>query len=412
LFNTVIDGKKLKTEAWINLGRVKDLGEEIEETVDRLLEGEIVEISTGLFSDIEEEEGRFGGKEYSGVWRNVVPDHLAVLSKGKIGACSLADGCGANRANQKEGVNKMGEEEKKKKDNVASNSKSGNNGGDDETEIRSFFEKLKGFMGFKVNKDLSHNSIRSAIESVLGDEEGFSFIVDVFKSHFIVQKEGRLFSRKFNVTEGGRVKLGSESIPVRFEAGFVELITNEVEMDKDKFVKELIANEASQFDKDDEEWLSELDEKQLQKLVPLEKKEEVKANELKKTLEEKEGHGGVKANEKKPEEKKEEKEEVTLKSYIADAPREIQEILNSGLRAHSSNINGLIEAIKANSRNRFSEDQLKSFNLETLENLAVLAAQDDYIGRGTPRENAAEDDQLTVPEPLNVFDLDKARKAS
>src|SRR5262245_413939 len=63
--------------------------------------GEIMEVSTGLFIDLEEVDGFYNNERFSGIWRNIVPDHLAVLSPGTIGACSVADGCGAPRTNLK-----------------------------------------------------------------------------------------------------------------------------------------------------------------------------------------------------------------------------------------------------------------------------------------------------------------------
>lgn len=102
IFNTKLDDKKLVTEIWINDARVKALGGDIESTVERLTNGEeddVVEVSTGLFSINEATQGVYGGEQYQSVWRNVIPDHLAILAEGFIGACSVADGCGAPRVN-------------------------------------------------------------------------------------------------------------------------------------------------------------------------------------------------------------------------------------------------------------------------------------------------------------------------
>jgi hypothetical protein len=99
LFNSRVEDKKLKADAWIDLDRVKVLGGEFETTVQRIEDNTIVEVSTGLFTGIEETKGRFNGKDYGAVWRDVMPDHLAFLSEGTIGACSIEDGCGTPRAN-------------------------------------------------------------------------------------------------------------------------------------------------------------------------------------------------------------------------------------------------------------------------------------------------------------------------
>jgi hypothetical protein len=96
MFNTVLDGKKLKTEAWCDNARIAELGGEYQETLDRLNAGETINVSVGVFLDIRQQSGVYNGREYSGRWENCVPDHLALLPD-QVGACSVADGCGTNR---------------------------------------------------------------------------------------------------------------------------------------------------------------------------------------------------------------------------------------------------------------------------------------------------------------------------
>jgi len=100
LFNTYRDDTKLKSEAWIDIVRANELGGEFQEVVDRINAEETIEISTGLFTTNLEESGTHNGKKYQEVWREIVPDHLAFLSKGSTGACSVEDGCGAPRMNE------------------------------------------------------------------------------------------------------------------------------------------------------------------------------------------------------------------------------------------------------------------------------------------------------------------------
>jgi len=95
----VIDDK-LKLEAWIDKDRVTEAGGDFSTTFNRVQAEEDVEVSVGFFTDVEKVKGQFNGQEYGGIWRNVRPDHLAVLTEGAIGACSVADGCGIPRLNQ------------------------------------------------------------------------------------------------------------------------------------------------------------------------------------------------------------------------------------------------------------------------------------------------------------------------
>lgn len=99
MFNTRLDSKKLKTEAWIDNVRVEEAGGEFKDMLDRVNAGEAVEVSVGIFTEVVARKGRYNQKDYEGIWTNVVPDHLALLPPGEVGACSVADGCGAPRLN-------------------------------------------------------------------------------------------------------------------------------------------------------------------------------------------------------------------------------------------------------------------------------------------------------------------------
>jgi len=411
LFNTVLDGKKLKTEAWINISRANELGGEIKENVDRLLAGDIVEVSTGLFSDVERGSGVHDGEKFNGIWRNVVPDHLAILETGLVGSCSVADGCGANRLNSAGERVPCDNPNCSLRDNaksLASNPKNPDDGVDGEKNV---FERLKDLVSFKTNKELSHNSVRNAINAVLASEEGFSFLVDVFTKHAIVEKDGTLFRRNFKITTSGKVKLDEEATPVRFEADFVDLRMNEeTVMDKDKFVAELIANSASKFEDGDKEWLLTLDEKQLEKMassgvapvVDVTSEEFVAA--VKAEAEKLKANGGT--DQKKVEPKANEAPKPqTLDEYVAAAPGPMQEVLNSGIRAFNSRKAELITSIKANEKNSFSDEALTAFDMSTLESLSALAFTEDYTMKGGPRYN--EDDPNLIPPCEPVFDLSR-----
>lgn len=100
VFNSKLEDKKLKVEAWINLEKVSEIGEVAETLIDRVENGERVEISTGYFADVLPQSGKHEGQSYKGIQSNYRPDHLAILTEGKVGACSWKDGCGTPRINQ------------------------------------------------------------------------------------------------------------------------------------------------------------------------------------------------------------------------------------------------------------------------------------------------------------------------
>ena len=87
LFNVTFD-EKLKGEMWIDLAKARRIGGDAMTAVKRFENGDMVEVSTGLFGD-----------ESNNEIVNILPDHLAVLLH-EQGACSIQDGCGAPRLNQ------------------------------------------------------------------------------------------------------------------------------------------------------------------------------------------------------------------------------------------------------------------------------------------------------------------------
>lgn len=93
VFNAKFENKKLKAEAWIDPERLEKIDKRI---LFAIRNRQVVEVSTGLFNDVEEKRGVFNGKNYIGIARNYVPDHLAVLPD-LVGACSIDDGCGLVR---------------------------------------------------------------------------------------------------------------------------------------------------------------------------------------------------------------------------------------------------------------------------------------------------------------------------
>jgi len=74
------------------------------ETFDRILKGEIIEVSTGYYlTDYLWQRGKFNNKEFGGIQIKADPDHLAILPD-RIGAYSIEQGGGLNRSNQEGGI--------------------------------------------------------------------------------------------------------------------------------------------------------------------------------------------------------------------------------------------------------------------------------------------------------------------
>lgn len=98
IFNTSVDAQnRLRAECWIDMDSL-DKNEAFKKLIE---DGEVIEVSTGLFTVHEKKTGKFKGRNYEAIARNYKPDHLAILI-GETGACSVEDGAGFPRVNAKE----------------------------------------------------------------------------------------------------------------------------------------------------------------------------------------------------------------------------------------------------------------------------------------------------------------------
>ncbi len=373
VFNSKMADKKLKMEVWIDLSRAEELGGVAEETINILKEGEEpIEISTGLFVETEQKEGKFNGEPYTEVWTETVPDHLAVLEHGATGECSLADGCGGPRINVSDIPSDPGK----------------------------FFTYMKEKFELLFNKkheDMNDVDIRRALQSAIEMEDFWSFVVAVEGNSFITENIEGLFRRDFSISDDGTISLGSESTKVRMETDFIEvkIETNEKEiaMNIEEKVDALIANEASNFEEGDKEYLLTLDEEKLDKFVPEEKVEAV-TTVVTNTV------ATVSTTENNSE------EEASPEDWIKGAPKNVQEVLSFGLKAHEARKAELTEKIIKHNGNKFTEDDLSKMDIEMLTNVASLIPEEvaDFSNRGGPRSHVDGED-TAIPASPSVVDL-------
>ena len=99
VYNTYVDGTKLKAEVWVSTEKLQALSAEL---LDQFVKGELVEVSLGMFTEEDSVTGDWNGETYEAIAKNHRPDHLALLPGGR-GACSLKDGCGI-RVNSDESI--------------------------------------------------------------------------------------------------------------------------------------------------------------------------------------------------------------------------------------------------------------------------------------------------------------------
>lgn len=99
VFNSRFEDGKLKFDAWLDVEKTQAVGGDTLAVFNALESGEMIEVSTGYFSDETDEAGIHNNQQFNHTAYDLLPDHLALLPD-TVGACSIADGCGAPRVNQ------------------------------------------------------------------------------------------------------------------------------------------------------------------------------------------------------------------------------------------------------------------------------------------------------------------------
>lgn len=77
--------------------------------LDRIASNPSMDVSVGVMTATDHTAGEYNGKPYASIWRNIKPDHLALLPE-ITGACSWDMGCGVRAASTKMRVNSKGDQ--------------------------------------------------------------------------------------------------------------------------------------------------------------------------------------------------------------------------------------------------------------------------------------------------------------
>ena len=400
VFNSRMDGDKLRSEMWIDVDKAKksDGGLEI---LRRMEAGERVEISTGYFMDLESAQGEFRGAKYEGIQRNFVPDHLAVLGDVEKGACSWEMGCGVRVNAAKEG--KWG------KDKPAGSLRDEEDGA-----LMKAYRMVKGLFTGNINDMDLRTALQIALdkeaESGENQTRAFRFIIAV-EGEFVVYEEDfrKLMKRGFKMGKDGKVVLGKEVQEVRPETNFIAVnqaaspsAEERKEMDKAGVVSKIIASKVNKFEEKDRAVLMSLNEEVLQKI-------EEASPAAPETV------GGPAPSDPAAPEKKEEppvianKGPQTAEEYVKAAPEGVRDFLAGGLEMLKRHREAMVKAITSNSANKFTEAELKKMGTDDLEKISALLGdavpEVNYSGRGIHRVPALNVSEEAIPEPPSVFKL-------
>ncbi len=378
----------LLAEAWMEEDRMNKVDERIANAIEK---NEMMELSTGLFTDNEsaEEGAEWNGEKYDAIARNYRPDHLALLPDLK-GACSIEDGAGFLRLNAKS----------------------------DKIHI--------------TGNAMSHGNIRSLLNSWLQEENKSDevydiYVEDVYESFFIYMKSGKYFKHDYSLVDNQIIITGDAKEVVRvtewrgLNGEFIgnkkqkKTVSNineenddskrkENTMDEKKKVKiidALIACSTNSWSKDDRKTLEASDdavlEKMLEGTIAAEKavenatkkgaedakakmttnQEEKKVEAETKVKEDAASEGTSTEAETKKETAAEEKpaenkKPKTTEEYVNAAPPEVRNALKGMLNRDKAIKTKLIKNITDNEKNQFDEKELQKKEISELRKLAAM----------------------------------------
>lgn len=422
MLNTKWDGdtKKLGTETWLDPLRMGVVDNRVAEAIEN---NEMMEVSTGLFMDLDKEEGEWNGEAYTGVARNLQPDHLALLPD-KKGACSIEDGAGFLRVNEESGtitcktmegdVETVAINEKKGIKALASSNKveailfDKDKWTDKEAKKWVKLRKNVKSVNALVMNEMSFSDKESMLRSSLYSTKDDVWMVETFETYLIYEQEGRLYKQDYSINDG---VVSFEGLPklVEKKVTYTEVLTNANDkkvkgntMDKKQIVDVLIENENTSWTEEHRETLMGLEIDVLTNMqadiTTLSEKASQKKDEPVDNEKGTQVVGNTEPTEKKPQ---------TLNEYVGNAPPEIREMLVSGLSTLADRRMRLIEVIKANERNVFTDDELKDMKIDMLQSLATLAAKEteeqsdpNIVPLFSGQRDVVGNSQGVVPEPL------------
>ena len=214
----------IQGEMWINIAEAKKKG--FNDVLERLEQGEVMEVSTGLYAYAIEAQGTYNSVSYALQISEIRPDHLALLPD-EIGACSVAHGCGTMRSNHtREMIANCG-------NNTAC--ACGNHANPKAIlEANSLLATLRNhYFTSPLANEESHDKIRASISRALRETvspNDWSYVVEVYDNHFIYELSNKLYKQSYTLDDSGNAILVGQAKEVKVVTSYVpvsaETITN------------------------------------------------------------------------------------------------------------------------------------------------------------------------------------------
>lgn len=424
VMNSFIKDDTLVMEAWLSLS-LRDQSEKAEVMLERIENGEVIEVSVGFFTDVEKISGSFNGEEFAGVWRNIVPDHLAFLDDELIGACSIADGCGAARSDttiqvqaqsqsiiqEPEGGLRMlqfitGAKKKPSPKNLKKQAKKDKSG--------VVLETLSRLAANAMPEGILSGDIQTLLQAELVKQYQWVFVIGFTASHAVFEifseSEDRwmLLQQEFSMDEDGVASFTSDPEEVKFLTRIIPLDKHDPEEDEEE---EDNVNNNQQEDNTMPNDKTKVQEGEDTTESPEAGTDTIEGGDSTDTIE-----GGDAEETKTEEESKEEASEETqeettetaseggedsvstLSEYIDNAPKGIKDELEESVKVHSDRKSEMIKGLLGSGKCDFDESYLKAQSVAILENLNKLAGVQSYAGRVIPQERASEENYTPAPK--------------
>lgn len=363
IFNTHVTGSALKAEAWLEEASLERISET---TLEMINNGQIIEVSIGIFSDEEMTSGIWNNERYTAVARNHRPNHLALLPD-EVGACSIADGCGI-RVNKKENT-------KVATENVIINADNQN----------SVIKELNR-MGFSVN-ELGYGELREKIGSAVYGLDGNGldhYVEEVYSDYFVyVQYNNRIDPRKrtlykqsYSINESNEIALVGEPINVKKEISYSPIPATNGVVKAERIIKKnkamctdcvkkladnLINNKSTAWSEADREYLEAQTEEQLEKMTP-QPAEVVQTNATSKPTREE----ILSVFKESP---------MSNEEFLSLASPEVRLQIQEGLELRTNQKNQIVSDIMANT-DQWSEDELKLKDFPELQKIYKVVTKD------------------------------------
>jgi hypothetical protein len=404
--------KKIRGEVWIDVDKA---GKVQPAVLSLIRNGGHLEVSTGMYFTTDNTSGKWNGEAFDGTVVDMRPDHLALLPNDE-GACNWADGCGVRNNKSERAVIEFDDAELAKLNTSIGESLENVDKDKGSPLLNWLVENVKGIFRKIWHNEMSHDDVRDAVRAALKDSipgKDYIWVKEMFDSNVIYEisdMDGgseQMWKRSYSIDKGsGKVTLGDDTVEVKEETKYVPVVNAGAEsepadnksvnvkedvMKVEEMVTALIANDQTKYTDEDKEWLSTLSESQLEKM---ELKEDEKPIEAK-----------PEANDAGDDPPVADEKPATVEEYIANAPPEIQAVLNRSVARDKEIKAQLVKGILDNKSNKFTEVRLNVMSIDDLIAVTELsgnAVEANYELRGGGNATETNEDDK-VPEPLKAF---------